>query len=191
WIGLRDYPLVRGASSASLEAALWKLNWPTLVFNLTSRISLFSDNIVVGSILGPAVVAPFFLTQRLASLAQQQLQGMGNATWAALVELHARGDSMAFRSRMLELSSLVSGIGVAVLAPIAAHTRQFIALWLGPKTYAGDAVTVLACLNGWLWSIFSLWGWPITGTGNIAAWAPYSLTFLAVNLAVSVIATFA
>jgi O-antigen/teichoic acid export membrane protein len=192
WIGFRDYPLVHAdVSSASLKAALWKLNWPTLVFNLTSRIGLLSDNIVVGWILGPALVAPFFLTQRLPSLAQQQLQGMGNATWAALVELHARGDGVGFRSRLLELSTLVSGIGLAVLAPIAAYNRQFIALWLGSKTYPGDSVTVLACINGWLWSIFSLWGWPVSGTGNIAAWAPYSVAFLAVNLAVSVVTTFA
>jgi O-antigen/teichoic acid export membrane protein len=189
-IGLRDYPPLRQAQSAvRLKAALWKLNWPTLVFNLSGRVGLLSDNIIVGWTMGPALVAPFFLTQRLASLAQIQLQSMGNATWAALVELHANGDMESFRSRLLELSGLVSGLGLALLGPIGAYNRQFTLHWLGPAAYAGDGVTLLACLNGWLSSIFSLWGWPLSGTGKIAAWAPYSVAFLVVNLGVSVGAT--
>jgi O-antigen/teichoic acid export membrane protein len=190
WTGWRHSPPLPAASYESMKSALWKLNWPTLVFNLSGRISLLSDNIVVGWVLGPAVVAPFYLTQRLAALGQQQLQGMGNATWAALVELHQRGDMTAFRGRLLELSGLVSGLGLALLVPVAAYNRQFISLWLGPSAYAGDAITALACCNGWLWSIFSLWGWPLSGTGNIAAWMPYSVAFLVVNLGVSVAATF-
>jgi O-antigen/teichoic acid export membrane protein len=191
WIGWRHYPPSGFAStSISLKEALWKLNWPTLVSNISGRVSLLSDNIVIGWIAGPAAVAPFFLTQRLAALGQQQLQGIGNATWAALVELHARGDVTAFRSRLFELSNLVSGLGLAVLGPIAAYNRQFIAFWLGPTAYAGDAITALACLNGWFWSIFSLWGWTLSGTGNISAWAPYTAAFLVVNVAVSVAATF-
>ena len=166
WIGARKYaPVSPDQSAARLRAALWKLNWPTLVFNISSRVGLLSDNILIGWAMGPAAAAPFYLTQRLAAIAQSQLQNMGNNTWAALVEMHARGDSTGMRSRLLELSGLVSGLGLSLLGPIAAYNRQFTQHWLGPAMYAGDAVTVLACVNGWLWSIFSLWGWPLSGTG--------------------------
>lgn len=189
-IGLRDYPpSVPSESSRQTNAALWKLNWPTLVFNISGRAGLLSDNIVIGWAMGPASVAPFYLTQRLAALALLQLQGIGNATWAALVELHAQGEAITFRARLLELTGLVSGVGLAILGPIAAYNRQFVQHWLGFGSYAGDAVTVLACVNAWLWSIFSLWGWPLTGAGKIAAWAPYSVVFLAVNVGVSIIGT--
>ena len=190
WIGFRDYPPIPPEqSSEKLSAALWKLNWPTFVFNVSGRVSLLSDNIIVSWAMGPAAAAAFYLTQRLAAMAQLQLQNMGNATWAALVELHARGDVAGLRSRLSELSGLVSGLGLALLGPIAAYNRQFTQHWLGPAAYAGDAVTVLACVNGWLWSIFSLWGWPLSGTGKIGAWAPYSMAFLVINLGVSVPAT--
>jgi O-antigen/teichoic acid export membrane protein len=191
WIGVRKFaPVSAGADAGRLNSALWKLNWPTLVFNISGRVSLLSDNILVAWAMGPAAAAPFYLTQRLAAMAQLQLQGMGNATWAALVEMHARGDAAGLRSRLLELTGMVSGLGLALLAPIAAYNRQFMQHWLGPATYAGDAVSLLACLNGWLWSIFSLWGWPLSGTGKIGAWAPYSVVFLVVNLGVSLAATF-
>lgn len=191
WIGVQEYaPVSPGPAAKRVTAALWKLNWPTLVFNVSGRISLLSDNIIVAWAMGPAAAAPFYLTQRLAAMAQLQLQSVGNATWAALVELHARGDMAGLRSRLLELTGMVSGLGLALLGPIAAFNRQFTEHWLGPAVYAGDLVSVLACVNGWLWSIFSLWGWPLGGTGKIGAWAPYSLAFLVVNLGVSVAATF-
>jgi O-antigen/teichoic acid export membrane protein len=186
--GLRQYPGCASSKSTSpMNSALWKLSWPTLIFNLSGRAGLMSDNIVIGWAIGPAMVAPFYLTQRLAALAQLQLQGIGNGTWAGLVELHAQGDAPTFRARLLELTGLVSGLGLAILGPVAAYNRQFLEHWLGLDSYAGDAVTLLACLNAWLWSIFSLWGWPLSGAGKIAAWAPYSLVFLAVNLGVSII----
>ena len=185
--GMRQYPDCVSTKSASpMNSALWKLSWPTLIFNLSGRAGLMSDNIVIGWAIGPAMVAPFYLTQRLATLAQLQLQGIGNGTWAGLVELHAQGDALTFRARLLELTGLVSGLGLAVLGPITVFNQQFVQHWLGLDSYAGDAVTLLACLNAWLWSIFSLWGWPISGAGKIAVWAPYSVAFLAVNLAVSI-----
>lgn len=192
FLGVRIYPGVLSAQPRE-EAltAVWRLNWPTFVFNVCGRIGLLSDNILVGWAVGPAAVAPFYLTQRLASIAQAQLQGVGNATWAALVELWAQGECERFRSRLLELTGFISGIGVAVLGPIAAYNRHFVSRWLGAHAYAGDLVTVSACINVWLWSIYSLWSWPLSGTGNIGRWVPYAILFLTVNLIVSIFATFA
>jgi O-antigen/teichoic acid export membrane protein len=189
-IGVREYaPVSPGRAAETLKAALWKLNWPTLVFNVSGRMSLLSDNIIVGWALGPAAAAPFYLTQRLAAIAGLPLQGLGNATWAALVELHARGDAAGLRARLVELTALVSGLGLALLGPIAAYNGQFIQNWLGSAEYAGDSISVLACVNGWMLSIFSLWGWPLSGTGKIRAWVPYSVAFVLVNFGVSVLAT--
>ncbi len=190
FIGMRDYPHRQGAGpSSEMKAALWKLNWPTLIFNISGRAGLMSDNIVIGWALGPAMVVPFYLTQRLAALVQLQLQGIGNGTWAGLAELHAQGENVIFRARLLELTGLVSGLGVAVLGPVAAYNRQFVQHWLGSSSYSGDAITLLACLNAWLCSIFSLWAWPLSGTGKIGAWAPYSMVFVLINVGVSIAGT--
>ena len=188
--GLRRYPgVLRAQAQPTAVAAVWALSWPTLLFNLSGRAGLLSDNFLIGWLLGPAAVSRFFLTQRLASFALGQLQAFGNATWAGLVELHAQGHNERFQSRLLDLTTLVSCLGMAVLGPICAYNPQFLSLWLGTNVYAGEPVNLLVCVNVWLWSLTSLWSWPLSGTGHMGQWAPYAVLFTVVNLTVSIVAT--
>ena len=101
--GLRAYPELRSVpATPEYRAALWSLSWPTLVVAITGQAALLGDSIVVGVILGPVSVTAFFLTQRLAGIALAQLQSLGNATWAPLVELHAQEKHDTFRQRLLD-----------------------------------------------------------------------------------------
>jgi len=159
---------IRQAPATAAWRSLWNLNWPTLIFNLSSRVSLLTDNIIVAGLLGPAIVVPFFLTQRLATLAQRELQGIGNASWAALAELYSRDELTTFNQRLLELTMLVTVVGTAVLVPLAACNLYFMALWVGSARYGGNSVTMLASINALLLAIFSLWGWSVSGTGQIS-----------------------
>lgn len=188
--GLRRYPgVLKAKPDPQAMHEVRSLNWPTFWFNVSSRLGLLSDNIVIGWTLGPTVVASFFLTQRLAQIAQLQLQAIGNATWAGLVELHAQGHKERFRTRLIELTALVSSLGIAVLGPIAAYNGHFIRLWVGSGSYAGEWVNGIACVNIWIWAIISLWLWPVSGAGHIGEWLPYALTFSAINITVSIGAT--
>jgi O-antigen/teichoic acid export membrane protein len=189
---LRAYPRAfRACANDEARRAIRSLHRPSLIFNLSSRIGLLSDNIIIAFVLNPTAVVPFFLTQRLASIALAQLQGIGNATWAGLTELYVHGKTEKMQQRFLELTSLTSALGIVLLTPIAAFNHNFILRWVGADAYAGDAVTFIVCLNVWLWSIFSLWGWLISGTGHIAEWLPSTLAVMGLNLLVSVAATFA
>lgn len=190
YLGLRRHPGVLSTRpDPEATQALRKLNWPTFWFNVSGRFGLLSDNTVIAWILGPIAVAPFFLTQRLAQIAQLQLQSIGNASWAGLVELYVQGQTGRFCSRLSELTALVSALAIIALGPIAAYNHHFIALWLGPDTFAGESVNNIACVNIWMWSISSLWTWPISGAGHITEWVPYALWFTAVNVVVSIGAT--
>ena len=190
WDGTKAYHGAwKTVSKQTDRTALWRLSWPTFIHGLTDRVGLLSDNIVIAWMLGPAAVVPFFLTQQLAILAQSQLKGLGNATWAGLAELSALGDKAKLQARLLELTGLVSGLGMVVLLPIAAYNRAFVHLWVSQSVYAGDAVTELACLNAWLWAIFSLWGWIILGAGLIRQWMPFAIFSTLINIVVSVIGT--
>jgi O-antigen/teichoic acid export membrane protein len=190
WDGTRAYHRVwKTAADQTDRIALRNLSWPTFVHGLTDRIGLVSDNIVIAWILGPSAVVPFYLTQQLISLSQSQLRGLGNATWAGFAELYAQGDESRLRMRLLELTGVVSGLGLAVLMPIAAYNRFFIQLWVGEVAYAGEAVTGLACINALLWAIYALWGWVLLGTGHIRQWAPFAVLSTLVNVVVSVIGT--
>lgn len=172
WAGLRRYPgvLIRAVTQKydkSASGELWKLNVPTYVVNMCGRVSLLTDNIVVAAILGPVAVVPLILTQRLAVMAQGQLQGVGNASWAGLAELYARGEKDTFQRRVIELTGLTCVLAIACLVPIAAFNRPFVALWVGENRYGGQWMTLFAGMNAFLLSLLSLWGWVFTGTGEV------------------------
>jgi O-antigen/teichoic acid export membrane protein len=192
WDGIRGYgPIWPSPPNSSAKKELWSLSWPTFVHGFTERIGIVGDNVIIGWILGPVAVVPFYLTQRLASLVKSQLYSLGNSTWAALVNLYSQGQISTFRSRLLELTNAISGLGVALLGPIAAFNHHFISRWVGYSNFAGDAVNIIACINIWLWSIYSLWGWPVFGTGHIRLWIPYAVVFTVINVTLSIVGTLA
>ena len=88
---------------AETRRALRRLSVPALVIGLCGRLGLLTDNLVVGGLLGVGSVTTLYFTQRLAVVAQSLLQGVGGATWAALAELHARGEHETFNRRLVEL----------------------------------------------------------------------------------------
>jgi O-antigen/teichoic acid export membrane protein len=180
---------IRGPSSETARADVRRLNAPTFVMNLCGRISLVTDNIVVSGLLSPALVTPFVLTQRLTSLAQRELQTIGNASWAALAELSAQGRKDIFSRRLLELTRLVAVVGLAALIPIVAFNRQFVSLWVGGGRYAGDLITALAAANALMQAIFSLWGWCVTGTGQVQKIIPMTIVQTVLNLVLSIVFT--
>ena len=191
---IREFPgrwiaALRQPPDAEISRRLRSLNWHTLVFSLASRVSLMTDNIIIAGMLGASAAAPFILTQRLAMLGQVGLQGIGNASWAALAELHALGETEVFNRRLIELTTLVTILGVAVLAPMAAYNRSFVIRWVGGERYAGELLTIIASLNAFMLAIFSLWGWCISGTSQIAEMTNAMMAQAVINLVLSVVLT--
>ena len=169
--------------------SLWRLNVPSFLTALAGRAGFYADNIIVALLLGPRAVVPLFLTQRLAALAGGQLLNVGNASWAALAELHALGRRDDFNARLLELTRLIGGLALVALVPIAAYNQHFVARWVGAERFGGDWITALACVNAYLLALLALWGWCFGGTGKLAALVPVLLGGAGLNLVVSVVAT--
>jgi O-antigen/teichoic acid export membrane protein len=195
WDGIGRYPetlasLAKNESSSSIRRELWKRNRSTLIVDTCGRVSLLTDNIIIAYLLGPAVVVPFFITQRLALLVQGQLQGIGNASWAALVELYLAGDHETLNRRLTELTSMVAALGIATLAPIVAYNHHFVTLWVGAGRFGGEWATVVAAVNGFLQALFSLWGWLFSGTGQVGRLVWMYIVAAVLNLAVSLLGTY-
>jgi O-antigen/teichoic acid export membrane protein len=191
---LRRYPLIRKAAfdkatSTTEWHQLWDLNRPTVVRQLCGRVSVMSDRIIVAALLGPAMVVPLFVTQRLAEFARSQVQSIGSATWAGLAELHATGEHEAFNERLLELTSLVAGLSMGILVPIVAYNRHFVGLWVGAEHYAGDLVTVVAGCGAFLLTITTIWDWVFDGTGRVARLLPVTIVSTTINLGLSLMLT--
>jgi O-antigen/teichoic acid export membrane protein len=191
WDGLRRYPeaLAAEAGRAGVGRSLWTLSWPTLIFNLSGRVGLLTDTIVIAGFLGPAAVAPFYLSQRLIALAQTQVQAVGSATWAGLIDLHLRGLHEVFARRFVQLTRLTALLGAASLLPVAVWNHDLIALWVGRDHYAGAAVTWLAAVNAWVLGVLSIWGWPLMAAGHVRSVLPAIIVSSALNIGVSLAAT--
>ncbi len=188
WRELKAFPNLLGSilkRNPEIEAEIWQLNVPTLLLNLSGRIALYTDNIVIAANLGAVAVVPFFVTQRLTAIAQTQIQGLGNASWASLVELYFHKEADKFNARLIELTRLVAVISITLLVPIACYNSFFIDLWVGKARFAGEAVSLLATINAFLQGLLSLWHWMFFGTANVAKIIPLSLTTSAINLLAS------
>ncbi len=192
--GWRRYPgllssALRGRYDRAAASEIWRLNAPTYVLDICGRISLLTDNIVVAAILGPAMVVPLVLTQRLPVLLQGHLQGIGGASWAGLAELYARDDRPGFSRSLLELTQVVATLGVGVLVPTFVLNRYFVSLWVGSSHYGGDWMTFFAVANAFLLALISLWNWVFTGTGQVRRVLKALLIQTALNVVLSVLLT--
>jgi len=188
WDGLRRHPEVLEAPSGR-SPRLWSLSWPNLVFNLTGRLGVYTDNIIMTAFLGPAAVTSFVLTQRLIQAAATQTMAIGGAGWAGLMDLYYKGEREAFARRLVQMTRLTSIVGAATLLPLALRNGDLIGIWVGAGRYAGAAVTWLAAFDAWGLAIVALWGWPMNTSGRVRILLPTQLAAAGVNLAVSLGAT--
>ncbi len=202
WYGIRRYPELLGGNrqrellsgdgrnrEKSVSKSLWSLSWPNLVFNFCSRIGLLTDNIVIALFLGPAAVTSFYLSQRILTLAVTQVQAVGGATWAGLLDLHYRGEREVFIRRLVQVTRLSAVLGTAALLPTAVWNHSLITLWVGSDQYAGAAVSWLAAVNAWTLAVSSVWGWPLSAGGHVRTVLPIIVTSTTVYLVGSLAAT--
>jgi len=164
--------------------------WRMFVFALCSQMTTYSDTIIVSLVLGVDSVVPFTLTQRLLLLADGQILGIGAVTWAALAELHHRGEADRMNQRLVTLTRATAVLGFGILLPVAAATRAFIHLWVGPVGYGGAGLT--AATFGWtcLHGLIALWAWPLMATGHVRRVLPVMLLGTLVSVTVSVLTTY-
>jgi O-antigen/teichoic acid export membrane protein len=194
WDSIRRYPDLRAVwhdriAQKPIKKQLWQLNRSTFLLKLSGQLSLFTDNIIIAYVLSPAIVVPFFITQRLTTLVQSQVQGIGNASWAALAELYAQGNREQFNARTIELTRLVVVMSCTLMIPIVAYNHYFIQLWVGAERFGGDLVTILAASNGLLLGVLSLWGWLFAGTGQQDKLVWLNITATCVNVILSLVCT--
>lgn len=191
---VRRYPAVWTAVRGPIRDSaawqkIWDLNRPTVIRQICGRVSVMSDRIIVAALLGPAMVVPLFVTQRLLELAQSQIQSIGSASWAGLAELHAVGEREIFANRLIELTGLVAALGIGILVPIVAYNQHFVSLWVGEDRYASDLVTFVAAGNAFLLALITLWDWAFGGTGQVARLVPVSIVSTTLNLLISLLLT--
>lgn len=154
------------------DKTLRKNNLTSLTLSLAGKLSFLSDTLILGFFFKPIDILPFTLTQKLTQMIQENLQTLGNASWATLASLHRNGLDEEFEMTLFSLTRVTIFMSVVLTAPLIFLNHSFIALWVGNKFYAGDLLTAIAIFNTYLMAIFSLWGWCLSGTGKIKIQVP-------------------
>lgn len=101
-----------------------------------------TDLLIIAQLLGPAAVVPYDITRKLIVVLQNQPQLLMHVATPALSQLRASGD----RAR---LARVVGALGLGLLWVSGAVTfvvtllnQAFIAWWVGPERFGGQALTV-------------------------------------------------
>ncbi|MCC6138859.1 MAG: oligosaccharide flippase family protein [Bdellovibrionaceae bacterium] len=168
---------------------LKKQRFSHFISELCSRISLMSDNIIISLFMGASTVTAFFITQKVGSMMQQQLQHISNSSWAALSELHYQGKKDLFNERILQLTELTSFCSGAFLSVVCLLNPSFISLWTGSHTFSGMSVSNLTSVNAALFSILSLWSWCFAATNLANKIITLSIVQGVVNIIASIVLT--
>lgn len=162
---------------------------PQVINDIATKICLNCDQIIIAIFLGPVVVTKVFLGQRMVLILQGQLQSVGQSTYASLGSLYYT-DIEVFKKRMMEVTKIISAMGVAALVPICLLNRPFIALWVGPQyQMESNALTYLSAANAFLYGLFSFWAFIFTVLGKSSEITRMIWKQAVVNVAASLIST--
>ncbi len=167
--------------------SLIRSNWPVLVMDTSTRVSTMTDNIFIAYFLGPAYVMPLYLAQRLPQIFQRVLVEVANASWAGLVDMYHKDEAELFRKRVLELTELVSVLGMSGMISILALNETFVRLWVDRPDFEADTLTWLSCGTAFLLTITTLWRWFFIGTGLVQRISWITALQLVANLTLSLL----
>ena len=189
-LGIKNYPgliqALTGPVDAEAEGALRRLSWPTVLLQASSQVSVLSDNLVISAIMGPSLVVPFAVTQRLVGVVGMQIRGVSSATSAQLASLFFSGDVAAFRQRFLELLKLATILCFSAFGPVLAFNAQFVAKWLGPTRFGGEILSALACVAAFALVLMNLFDLMMGSTGHVRERVPLAAVSGVINIFASV-----
>lgn len=169
------------------DKTLRKNNLSSLTLSLAGKLSFLSDTIILGFFFNPIDILPFSLTQKLTQMIQENLQTLGNSSWATLANLHRTRQREEFEKMLVSLTRVTIFLSITLAAPLIFLNNSFINLWVGNKFYAGDLLTTIAVINTYLMGIFSLWGWCLSGSGKIKIQIPIYTTNAIINFITALI----
>jgi len=190
WVRAAGQGMPNGSALSPLptRSALWRTSWPLSVSSMGNRLNLMTDSMVVSALLGPLAVTTLFLTQRIVSLAGGQVNSLANASWPALIELHAKGEQRAFERRLSELTTLLITLGITLTGTVAAYNRHFMRLWVGAAFDGGPLLACFTALGSIVFGFVCLFAWIIDMQGDTRLRVRVSTIGSVLNLVFSVLA---
>ncbi len=138
---------LRWVGSESRE--LWHLSINVFVSRILSALSNTTDTFLIGAIIGPEAAGVYSLTVRAHDMVRSIGGRFGGAVMPSMAHLHGEGNRKRFGEVFTMLLKCQTALAAIGLVGVVAFDRSFVNLWVGPKIYAGNAVSILISI----WSI--------------------------------------
>lgn len=121
------------------------------VYNAIHGVSVqlihFTDTIVIGLVLGPKAIVPYYIGSRLVQMAQTPLEKIGDVVLPSAGELHARNEQRRLVELLMKGMTLVMLLAGGLWIGAAYFGDQVVLAWMG-ESYAESHLIMLILLAG-------------------------------------------
>ena len=123
------------------------------ILGVTNQVLFHTDNIVIGIILGMAIVTPYAIMYKLTYIAKSIVSQLSDTIQPTFTRLYTIGDHVGLKN--LYLKTMRSSVGVMVLLTmfLLILGKSFIDLWVGEQNFAGMGVLVVLILIDLIFSL--------------------------------------
>ncbi len=149
WLSRSLYPELKvswGACRREQLRTIFTFSISVLLLQASGMLILFTDSIVIGALLSPALITFFAIAANLIEYARAPVSGISHTVtpWASALEA---GDELDEVQRMLLVTARISTLIVLpIVITFIVRGSTFIRLWMGPK-YADLSGEVLWILS--------------------------------------------
>jgi O-antigen/teichoic acid export membrane protein len=173
-------------SRFELRATLRASSW-SFASNIAFVASTQSDALIVATILSPLDATRYVLTKRAAEMVQMICFRIPAATLPSIAHLAGSGDTASLARLSRSVVATTAALGALGLGGVIALNKTFVSAWVGLAFFAGDAVSLLAALAGFLGTFCAALNSNIYAAGNVKQAALLSILDAAARLSLSVL----
>jgi O-antigen/teichoic acid export membrane protein len=167
-----------GRFSPKMLKEMLRFSLKSFIQGLATRMESFTDTLVIGSFLGPAIVPFYSIPQSLVRYIQTLGWTLSHAFMPLFSDLAARSRHEEIQEIYLVASKVVVGVVLALGTGVIILATPFLAVWIGPEyTSHSDVIvpllvifTILPLLN----PFSSRYLTAINRHGVFAKWMPVS-----------------
>lgn len=121
---------------------LLRVSYPLGVMSLADRMTLFTQNTLVGWLFDARIAAAFYVTRTPGFYAGSIIWRLADATFPAMSEMYGAGLHDALRRAYVRTVGYALGAGVWLAAGIVVFSGDLVTIWVGHQFYLGLTTVV-------------------------------------------------
>lgn len=155
---------------------------------LANIVALNTDNIIIASFLGAALVSSYTFTSKLALLFSVTLiSKIPAALFPGISQLVEQKNNEALKKNFLSLLKISIRLGIVASTFVFVINEKFISAWVGRESYGGDALNLVFIYMILFDSVIRGISIFIFAFGNLKGWAIASLIETILNIGLSLL----